>query len=282
MGTGTISRKTIASSFSIEGRGVHKDEFARLDFHPAKEGTNILFKREISGKTYDIPAQLNCVSDTAFSVQITQDGVSLQTIEHLMFAIYAHGITDLIIIVNGGSEIPILDGSALNYVNAFERSGFFEHQEEVQAINISEEIYVGDDTQYIKMNPHPSLSVHCMIDFPHPMLTQSQVSITCTPSLLKERVASARTFGFLKQAEELRKQGFALGSSTENTVVFTETSTLNPLRFSREPVFHKILDILGDLAILGRPIIGHIEAKCSGHSLDMELAKKIAEHRSFC
>ena len=281
MDSDTIFRKTIASSFSIEGRGIHKNELVKLDFHPAKQGTNILFKQNIAGKNYDIPAQLNNVSDTSFSVKITQGRASLQTIEHLMFAIYAHGITDLIIMVNGGSEIPILDGSALNYVKTFERYGFFEYQEEVQPIIISEEIYVGDDTRYIKISPQPFLSVYCMIDFPHPMLTKREVCVECTPTFLKEQIASARTFGFLKEAEELKKQGYALGASTDNAVIFTETSTLNALRSPQEPIFHKILDLLGDLAILGRPIIGHIEAYRSGHSLDIKLAQKIIKHRSF-
>ncbi len=271
------SRKTIASPFSIEGVGVHKNEISKLNFLPAKPETGIIFRRYLNKKRYDIPALVNFISDTIFSVSIAIEGIKIQTIEHLMFAIYASHITDLIISIDRGSEIPILDGSALPYVEAFEKAGFQKYQQKIQPITISKEIMVGTDTRYLKIKPHSSLSIHCTIDFPHPMLKKSCVFTECTPSLLKEKVAPARTFGFLNQAEDLKKKGYALGASTENTLVFTEKSSLNSLRFAKEPIYHKILDILGDLSLLGRPIKGHIEAYCSGHSLDIQLVQKILE-----
>ena len=261
----------------MDGVGIHKNEPSKLSFFPAESKTGIIFKKMGGNAPCEIPACYKSVSDTHLAVSIANGEFEIRTIEHLMFAIYVLGITDLIIEVEGGAEIPILDGSAAPFVDALERSKVVEHKDKLEPIIISEEIFVGDAERYIKISEYGSLAVRCTIDFPHPMLRESSVFIECKDDLLKERIAPARTFGFLKEAGELRENGYALGGSTHNTVVFTEESSLNPLRAPHEPVHHKILDILGDLSLLGRPLQGLIKARCSGHSLDIQLAQKIAE-----
>lgn len=269
-------KKTIKNSGFVEGIGLHSGEKARLIFHPASEGTGIVFwKRQGPVSKLLIPASLEYVVDTSLATTIGVDGEYVQTIEHLMFALFVSGVSDVILELQGGPEVPILDGSAKEFVELLQSLEFHEQESSFEPIFIKEPIMVTDGNRYLVVLPSPQLQISYSIDYPHPYLQKQTLEVTYDPVLFREKVAKARTFGFLKDVEEMRRKGLAMGGSLQNALVFTADGVLNEMRFDHEALYHKILDLVGDLALLGRPLIGQILASRAGHALDIAFAKKI-------
>ena len=269
-------RKTIKESSIAEGVGLHSGENTKLIFHPAEENTGIVFR---TGKKNSfvkmIPATLEFVMDTSMAVTLGRNQVYIQTIEHLMYAIYVLGITDMIIELIGGSEIPILDGSAYPYVQILENCEFHEYSTAVNPIEIKKPLMVTDGDRYIVGIPANDLKISYSIDYNHPMLKNLSCEITYTKDLFVQHISKARTFGFLKDVEILRNKGLAQGGTIENVLVFNKKSTLNKERFLHEALYHKVLDMMGDLSLCGRPIKGHLLGSKGGHALDIAFAKKL-------
>ncbi len=207
-------------------------------------------------------------------ILLEKDQEKVETVEHLLFALYVLGITDIIIEVQGGREIPILDGSSRIFIEALEEEGgIIEYKEQEEAISPQKEIIVEENGRKVGVSPSSSLEVEIFLDYPHPFLQKKRLVVK--EEDLRDKVASARTFGFYEEREKLYKRGFAKGADLENTLVFSLEGTLNPPRFPDEAVYHKVLDLLGDLYILGRPIIGKIFSYQGGHKLDILLAQEI-------
>jgi UDP-3-O-[3-hydroxymyristoyl] N-acetylglucosamine deacetylase len=269
-------RKTIKDSSVAEGVGLHSGETTKLIFHPAEEHTGIRF---YAGKKNNdvkiIPANLEYVMDTSMAVTLGKDHVYIQTIEHLMFAIYTLGITDMIIEVTGGSEIPIFDGSARPYIEILENCEFHEYSSMIKPIEIKKPIMVTDGDRYIVGIPSNDLKISYSIDYNHPLLKNLSCEITYTREFFVNHVSKARTFGFMKDVEILRNKGLAQGGTIDNVLVFNDRSTVNKERFLHEALYHKVLDLVGDLSLCGRPIKGHLLGSKGGHALDIAFAKKL-------
>lgn len=269
-------RRTIQKEIVIEGVGLHSGKKTILRCQPATAYTGILFTREKKYPGEFIEAIAENVVDTSLAVTIGNGKWRVQTIEHIMAALRMTGISDMIIDTDN-IEIPILDGSAQEFIQAFNKAGIQEFENDVmESIQVKNALWVIDGDKYLIALPSDKFEVSYNIHFEHPLLKgQSYQGIISNQHFLTE-IAAARTFGFLSQVEYLQSKGLALGGSIENAIVLDEKGYLNPsLRYDNECVRHKVLDLVGDLALIGRPLQAHIIANKAGHALDVALAKKI-------
>ncbi|MES0490881.1 MAG: UDP-3-O-acyl-N-acetylglucosamine deacetylase [Leptospirales bacterium] len=269
-------RKTIKESGMLEGIGLHSGEKVKMIFHPAEDGFGIRFynNRAKENKSY-VSATVENVIDTSLAVTLGEGNFYVQTIEHLMYAIYVLGITDLIIEIQGATEIPIMDGSAKPFIEFFQTCECHEFSTEIRPLKITKPIMVTDGDRYIVGLPAEKSRISYSINFDHPMLKNLEIDFPYDEEFLTNHISRARTFGFIKEVEYLRAKGLAQGGSTENVLVFTNEGTLNEPRFTHEALYHKILDMIGDLSLVGRPILGHLLGSKGGHALDIAFAKKL-------
>jgi len=272
----TIFRKTVQNTTTLQGIGLHSGKTVTLRIHPADPGTGLVFLQNWNGSKVRIPVSLDHVVDTSNATTIGDGGAHrVQTIEHLLAALYTQGITDAILEINS-FEVPIMDGSSLPFWEAVGGVGILEHKETVEPISLTHPIWVVDGDKYLVMLPSEECKVTYSIDFHHPLLRGQSFTTHLDTETLSQGILPARTFGFLKDVEALQSRGLALGGSLDNAVVLTEDGYLNEsLRFENECVRHKILDLVGDLAVMGRPFRGHLIASKAGHALDISLAKCI-------
>ncbi|TGN08446.1 UDP-3-O-acyl-N-acetylglucosamine deacetylase [Leptospira ilyithenensis] len=272
----TIHRKTIKESLTLKGIGLHSGKTVTLRLHPAPANTGLVFFLYRGINKIRIPISLDHVVDTSNATTIG-DGSSnrIQTIEHLLAAVHTLGITDCILEIDA-VEVPIMDGSSLPFWEGIRSSGIKELEETIEPIRISHPMWVVDGDKYLVMLPSDELKVTYNIDFNHPLLRGHSYTTKLDETILGEDILPARTFGFLKDVEALQARGLALGGSLDNAVVLTDDGYLNEsLRYENECVRHKILDLVGDLAVMGRPFYGHLIASKAGHALDISLAKCI-------
>jgi UDP-3-O-[3-hydroxymyristoyl] N-acetylglucosamine deacetylase len=259
-------RQTIARKVAIEGTGLHRGNTVHLSINAGKDG--ILFIRD----GMEIPARSDFVVDTRLNTRLGSEGVFISTVEHLMSALYGLGITDCEVHVDG-DEMPSMDGSALPFFNALSEAGTCVIGE-IDPIIVKSRLRVGDDNTYVEIGPG-DFSVSYSIDFTEPAIGSQ--TYVYSGGDYKALIAPARTFGRLKDVDAMRTMGLALGGSLENAIVVDNDIILNPegLRFKDEFVRHKILDLLGDLWLLGRPVTGSIKAARANHRLHVELARTI-------
>ena len=220
------------------------------------------------------------VHSTVQATVLGSDGCTITMTEHCLAALAAFGIDNAVVEVDAG-ELPIGDGSANIYVEALERSGAKEQDAAREFIVITEKIVFGDDQTYAAISPYDGLRITCSIAFAHRVIGEQSLSIDVDENSFKKQIGLARTFGFLKDWQPAIEKGIGLGASLDNTVVLDDTKVLNDggLRFPDEFVRHKVLDSLGDLAVLGKPVRGHLETRRSGHGVMQGLVKKIASSR---
>jgi len=246
-------QRTIRRKVSVEGIGLHSGEPVQLTLTPAAADTGILF-RAADGTL--VPADIEHVVDGRAATTVGAFGVRVRTIEHLMAAAAALGIDNLVVDVDA-EEVPALDGSAKPLV-------------------VREPIRVGDGHRWLEITPSDCFRVTYTLDNPHPVIGQQIVSLEVTEAAFVDELAAARTYGFLKDVPTMRKNGLARGGSLDNAVVVGKRAVLNDsLRFEDEFVRHKILDLVGDLWLLGRPLCGHVTGKNGGHALNHELAAAV-------
>ena len=245
----------------------------RLQLKPAPPEHGIRFRRTDVG--VEIPASLQYLADQDHATTLGRDGVSVSTVEHLLSALHALGVDDARVEVDG-PEIPILDGSAAPFVILIHEAGLRPAAAPRQYLRVLRPVEVVRGSKWVRLSPADHFQVSYTIGFDHPLLRHQTVSLRITPEAFTEAVAPARTFGFLREVETLRRSGLALGGSLENAVVIGETGVLNnKLRFEDEFVRHKILDAIGDLALLGCPLVGRLEAQKAGHALHAAVAQKL-------
>ncbi len=276
-------RTTIKQPGIYEGVGLHSGELTRLTFYPADCGEGIVFFRS-GGSRNDrsaVRASLENVIDTSLAVTLggdTDGQMQLQTVEHLLYALFVLGITDVAIEVEGGTEIPIADGSAGPFIRALQSLELHHYAEKVKPIVVTRPLSVTDGDRYLVAMPAPDFQVSYYIDYPHPLLKNQAVQLTYDDATFVETIGFARTFGFMKDVEYLRSRGLAQGGSVDNAVIYMpDGTTMNEFRFPRESVYHKILDLIGDLALIGRPIQGHVLGARGGHALDVAFGKKLLQ-----
>lgn len=259
-------------SFTLRGVGIHSGRAVAVTVHPAQEG-GIRFTRA-DAPAVSIPARVGSVRSTSRSTVLSADGVQIATTEHLLAAFLVLGV-DHARVVADGDELPALDGSAIPYVQAIRRVGREELGVPRQPVTLARPAWIHQGSADIVALPADDLRITYVLDYAHPMIGTQTASLPITTVTFVEEIAPARTFGLLEWAEELRARGLALGASTENTVVVTQDGYLSPLRYPDEFVRHKILDMVGDLALLGRPLRAHVLAVRSGHAANIALAREI-------
>jgi len=275
---------TISKTIRVQGVGLHSGEQVQVVVRPAPVGTGIVFVRTDLTKAVMIEAKVENVVSTALATTLGTDGASLGTVEHVMSAIYALGISNLFIDING-PEVPVLDGSASPWVDAIVNAGLVYQKAPVSRLVVKKEVEVRDGDKVAKLKPRgskePGLHVRCSIYFEHPLIENQTQSLHLTPEKFALEIAKARTFGFKRDVDALRKAGLGLGGSLDNADVIDGYCVLNDegLRYADEFVRHKLLDAVGDLALVGMPIDGCLVVHKAGHALHTELAKKILQER---
>ncbi len=271
-----VFRKTLAQETTISGIGLHSGRESELMFRPAPPNAGIVFTRNKYYADSSIVAIADNVVDTSLAVTLGNDQWRVQTVEHLMSAISMAGITDLFIDTSN-VEIPIMDGSAFPFWQEFENIGYTQYLDfPVVPLEVKNALWVVDGDKYLIALPAKKFQVSYNIHFNHPLLRGQNYQAIIDSDHFSAEIASARTFGFLSEVEYLRSQGLAKGGSIENAIVLDEKGYINPsLRYEDECVRHKVLDLVGDLYLTGRPIHAHIIANKAGHALDVALAKKM-------
>jgi len=264
-------QRTIKQELVIEGIGLHSGEFCRIRLIPSQENTGIIFYRNGNGRNR-IPLSPERVVSTRNNSALGVNGDKILTVEHLLASLYGLGIDNLLIEVDG-PEIPILDGSAKVFVEEILKAGIEKLDAPKNFLLVKKPIRVEEGDRYATLDPSPEFQLEFIISYNHPLLRYQKKEFCFSGSCFEKEISPARTFGFLSEVENLRKQGLAKGGSLENVVVIGEDGVLNPegLRFSDEPVRHKILDSLGDLMILGTHLIGEYRGYKAGHKLNHQL-----------
>jgi UDP-3-O-[3-hydroxymyristoyl] N-acetylglucosamine deacetylase len=270
-------RRTLASARALEGVGLHSGARVRMTLRPAPADTGIVFTRADLGGIR-IPALIENAGPSFYATVLQKNGASVSTIEHLMAALYAMQVDDLEIELDA-AEAPILDGSSKPYVEQILAAGFTEHALPREYIHVTKPLTVTHEDKRISVHPCPEYRVTYAIDFDHPGLGYQELTASLwREDQFVEKLAPARTFTFEQEIAALRERGLAQGGSLDNAVVIGKAGILNPpLRFADEFVRHKMLDLTGDLSLLGRPLRGHVVAYRAGHDLHARLARAIAE-----
>ena len=275
-----LKQTTIAKSFSSEGVGLHSKSPVSVTVRPAPAYTGYLFRRS-DLDLFEIPASPQNVTHVSYATTLMKSGVMISTVEHLLSALYGCGIDNAIIDVDS-LEVPILDGSSRRWVELIELAGVAELLASRNYLRILKRVEVTDKNRVMSIEPAEEFRISCEIDFEHPMIGHQTLEIGLSRESYISEIASARTFGFVHELEMLRQNGLARGGSLDNAIALTPEGILNPdpLRFRDEFVRHKILDIIGDIALCGLPILGHIRASRSGHGLHTMLLSTVLRDNS--
>jgi UDP-3-O-[3-hydroxymyristoyl] N-acetylglucosamine deacetylase len=259
------SHRTISSSVCVEGVGLHTGAHVRLTLLPAAPGTGIVFRREDLG--VDIPARLENVSRTAYSTTLAANGADVTTVEHLLAACAGAGITNLRISVDG-PEVPILDGSAAPLLALVQSARVVQQAGTVAELAVREVVRVGDDERWLELRPAARFAVDYRVSFTDPAVGRQRFIVDDVDHCFESSIAPARTFGFLREVAELRRRGLGRGGSLENCIIVDGGRVLSgALRFRDEFVRHKVLDLLGDLALLEHPLRAAVVAHRAGDTL---------------
>jgi UDP-3-O-[3-hydroxymyristoyl] N-acetylglucosamine deacetylase len=273
-------RRTLARSVEFEGVGLHSGQPVEMRLLPAEAGTGIVFvRKDLPGEAV-VPATLDHVGPSFYATVLEAGETSVSTVEHLMASLYALLVDDVRVELDG-PEVPILDGSSKPFVDRILAAGRVELDAVREYITLVRPIVVDDEEKRIAAYPAREYRVTYAIQFDHPALGYQELSASLWgESAFADKLAPARTFTFEHEVAALRKRGLARGGSLENAVVVGDAGVLNPeLRFEDEFVRHKMLDLTGDLALLGRPLRAHVVAYRAGHDMHGQLARAIAAAR---
>src|SRR5215831_11856635 len=271
---------TIASAIEFKGVGLHTGELAAMRILPAPPGKGIIFRR-VDLDNFEIRADVGSVARVAYATTLMNRGVWISTVEHLLSALYGVGIDNAFIELDN-FEVPILDGSALPFTEAISRVGIQKQQKPKQYIRITKEFVLQDGDKTLGIYPSDTFSIQYAIDFPHPLIRTQRLEVEFLGSNYAYSIAPARTFGFYHEVERLQSSGLIRGGSLNNAIVLTETGMLNDtaLRFPDEFVRHKTLDLLGDFALIGQPVLGRLVADRAGHALHTRFVAELLDSTS--
>ena len=270
--------RTIVAPAIIAGVGVHTGRRVRLAVRPAPSGAGIVFVRtDVTDRDNRIPVSGEAVVDARLNTMIANgDDVRLSTIEHLMAAFSALGVSNAVVEVDG-PELPILDGSALDFVQLLDRAGFRPQPTPQRYVEILETVHVVEGDKHAALMPCDRFEMRFEIDFPSKAIGNQVIDFVVDEPTFRKEIMACRTFGFAHEVEALRQAGLARGGSLENAVVIDGDDILNPggLRMEREFVRHKALDAIGDLYVLGAPLLGRYEGYKAGHALNNKLVRQL-------
>jgi len=270
------AQRTLRRAISCVGIGLHSGNKVQLSLKPAPVGFGIRFRRTDLGD-HEVPANVQHLAGIQLATALSRNAVSVETVEHLLSALVSMRVDNVLIELNS-PEVPIMDGSSAPFVYLIQEAGVKAQGAARQYLKIVRPIALSRGDKRIALYPSDHFKVTYSISYDHPLLRHQSRTVSITEDSFIEEIAPARTFTFLKDVEMLRQNGLALGGSLDNAIVLGETGVLNnALRFEDEFVRHKILDAIGDLALVGHPVIGHLVAHRAGHGLHTEFAAKILE-----
>jgi UDP-3-O-[3-hydroxymyristoyl] N-acetylglucosamine deacetylase len=270
------AQRTLRRQVSCAGIGLHSGKKVNLTLKPAAADFGIRFRRTDLGD-HEVPATVHNLAGIQLATGLASNEVSVETVEHLLAALVSLNVDNVIVELNS-PEVPIMDGSAAPFIYLIQEAGVKNLQTARKYLKIVRPIAMSRGDKRIALYPSDHFKVTYSVSYDHPLLRHQSRTIRITEDAFIEQIAPARTFTFLKDVEMMRQNGLALGGSLENAIVLGETGILNnALRFDDEFVRHKILDAVGDLALVGYPVIGHLVAHRAGHALHTEFAAKILE-----
>jgi UDP-3-O-[3-hydroxymyristoyl] N-acetylglucosamine deacetylase len=265
---------TIQRAVSTEGVGLHTGVFGHVQLHPAPPDTGIVFRRS-DLDNFLIEASGRNVARVSYATSLMKQGVLLSTTEHLLAAIYSSGVDNIYIDIDS-IEVPILDGSAEPFLQLLAEAGIRRQRRRRRYLKVIKPVEVIEQDRRIGIYPADEFGVQCYVDFPHPLVGQQQIELVVQPETFRELLARARTFCFERDIEPLRSMGLIRGGSLDNAIVLTNDGVMNgPLRFPDEFGRHKALDLIGDLALAGLPLLGRVEAHKAGHALHTQLVSRL-------
>lgn len=270
-----MNQTTISKAVVFCGAGLHTGVNVNVRLKPAPENTGYIFVRT-DLDNFEIPASVEYISHCSYATTLMRRGVLLSTCEHLLAALRGAGVDNCFIELDN-IEIPIMDGSSEDFIELIQSAGVIEQEARRRFFRVLKPVDVGRDGRNMRIEPSDGYEIDCTIEFPHPFINRQSFEFAFDNGSFTREIASARTFGFADEIETLRKANLALGGSLENAIVLTQAGMLNqtPLRYPDEFVRHKILDIVGDFALLGMPILGKITAEKSGHAVHASLMTKL-------
>ncbi|MBI3476997.1 MAG: UDP-3-O-acyl-N-acetylglucosamine deacetylase [Acidobacteria bacterium] len=272
--------QTIRAPVTCSGVGLHSGAPVTLRILPAPAGTGIVFHRtDLDG--FEIEASGRNVARVSYATSLMKKGVLISTTEHLLSAFIGVGIDNAIVELDN-LELPILDGSAQPFVEMIQNAGIRKQRKTRTYLRIVREVELREGDKFIAVYPAETYSVSYSINFPHPKIGQQTFCVQLTNGSYLREIAPARTFGFMHEADALRQQGLIRGASTENAIVLSRDAVLNPpLRFADEFVRHKVLDLIGDLALIGKQILGSVVADRAGHAMHTALVSRLLRDKSY-
>src|SRR5262247_787608 len=275
-----MREQTIARPVEFTGVGLHTGQHATLRILPAPAGMGIIFRR-VDLDNFELRADVASVARVAYATTLMSRGVWISTVEHLLSALYGVGIDNAYVELDN-FEVPILDGSALPYTEAIARVGVVQQKRLRRYIRITKEFVLKDGQKTLGIYPSETFSIQYDINFPHPLIGEQSLHVEFTGTNYGDLIAPARTFGFYHEVEQLQAHGLIRGGSLENAIVLTDTGMLNDtsLRFPDEFVRHKMLDLLGDFALIGQPVLGRLIADRAGHALHTRFVAELLESTS--
>ena len=270
-----LRQRTVAEEISCTGIGLHSGKKVRLTIKPAPPNSGITFERVDISPGCSVKASFDNVVETNMATTIGFNGYSVSTIEHIMAAFFGMGIDNVLVQIDGG-EIPIMDGSSAPFIFLLKNAGITIQNNYKRFLLVKKSVKVKDGNRFVYLYPANELKITYKIDFNHPLIKDQTYEISFSQSTFVNEISRARTFGFLRDVQTLRNNGLAKGGSLDNAIVVDEFRVLNEdgLRYKNEFVRHKLLDFIGDLAIIGCVPIGHFVVERSGHSLNQKLLKQ--------
>jgi UDP-3-O-[3-hydroxymyristoyl] N-acetylglucosamine deacetylase len=273
-----IEKRTLKKQVSLSGIGVHSGKKVTMTLKPSPKG-EILFRRlDLGGAEVALDPRK---ADAGNCLTLTSNTGFVQTTEHLLAVLHIYGIDSLEIELNG-PEIPIMDGSAAPIAEAVLRAGTSTLPAQRETMKIVRAHSLNENEAGLSFSPDPDFRVTYSIDFPHPLIRRQEYSLALTQKAFLAEIAPARTFGFLRDVPELYRRGLAQGGTFENAVVLDDEKVISgPLRYPDEFVRHKILDLIGDLGLLGQPLLGHFRADRAGHSMHLKAVRFLLENPEF-
>jgi UDP-3-O-[3-hydroxymyristoyl] N-acetylglucosamine deacetylase len=269
-----IRQTTISKPVEVVGIGLHTAVPSRMRLVPAPADTGIVFRR-VDLDNFEIEANGRNVARVSYATSLMKKGVLLSTTEHLLAALYASGVDNVYVDIDA-IELPILDGSSQPFVEMLDRAGIRQLRRQRRYMKILRPLEVIDGDRQIGIYPASEFQVHCIVDYAHPCIGRQELRMSVNRYTFNERLARARTFGFLEEVERLRAVDLIRGGSLENAIVLTREGILNgELRYPDEFGRHKTLDLIGDLALLGRPLLARVVAHKAGHALHTQLVSRV-------
>jgi len=278
-----LRQRTVADEISCTGIGLHSGKKVNLTIKPAPQNSGISFERIDISPGCKVKASFDNVVDTNMATTIGFNGYSVSTVEHIMAAFFGMGIDNALVQIDGG-EIPIMDGSSAPFIFLLKNAGVTIQNSHKRFLLVKKSVKVKDGNRSVKVNPSNELKITYKIDFDHPLIKDQSYEISFSKSSFVDEISRARTFGFLRDVQTLKNNGLAKGGSLDNAIVVDDFRVLNEdgLRYKNEFVRHKLLDFIGDLAILGCVPIGHFVVERSGHSMNQKLLRLfMAQERSW-